>query len=312
MNYLATLITIWSISSIAALSLNIIVGYAGQLFVAQGVLMGVGAYTYARLTTGPGWSPWLCILLAIAFAAVTGLLFAVGSLRLRNYDYVLFTLIGQLVLTQVALGWTQVTGGATGITNIPRPSLGGTPLDDPRKFGAVCLVAVGVSGVLLWLAVRRLGLRLRSFRASERSAAALGQNVEWTRLTVGAIAGAGAGLAGALNASFVNFVQPSDYSIAMSILLVIYVMVGGAGSLLGTTVGVALIMAIPEIINHFNQVEITLRGPLAQMIYGAVIIAVVLFRPNGLVPERPLLRAGRFRGPEGADSLVVASAGGTS
>lgn len=296
MNYVATLITIWSISTIAALALNLIIGYAGQLFVAQGVLMGVGAYTYARLTTGLGWSPWLCLLLAVLFAATTGLAFALGSLRLRGYDYVLFTLIGQLVLTQVALSWTALTGGATGITNIPRPQLGSVSLDDPRRFAGLCLVALAVTALLLWLVIRRMGLRLRSFRASERSAAALGTNVERTRLIVGTIAGAGAGLAGGLNASFVNFVQPADYSIAMSILLVIYVMVGGVGSLLGTAVGVALIMAIPEVINHFNEVEITLRGPLAQMIYGAVIVVVVLFRPLGLVPERPLYRASSRRG----------------
>jgi branched-chain amino acid transport system permease protein len=295
MNYWATLVIIWCIAVIAAMSLNVIMGYAGQLFVAQGALVGVGAYTYARLTTSLHVNPWICLVAAIILGGIVGALFALGSLRMVGYDYVLFALIAQLVLTEVATGWTTVTGGATGLTNIPRPAIGSFSFDGPRSFAGLCLALCALTGLALVLVTRSLGLTFRSFRESERGTAALGKNVLQLRVVVGLIAGCGAGLAGALNATFVNFVQPPDYGVALSIVLVIYVMVGGTGNLLGSAFGVAIIMVIPQVISKFNNVQLTLRGPLAQMIYGAVIIGFVLLRPQGLVPERPLLNSRRVR-----------------
>jgi branched-chain amino acid transport system permease protein len=129
-------------------------------------------------------------------------------------------------------------------------------------------------------------------RESERGAAALGKNVLGIKLSVFAISAAFAGVAGGLYASVLGIITPENFDVTESILIVAFLLVGGIGNMWGVALGAAVLYLLPELIQHFAVVSAQYIGPVQQIIYGAVIAVFVIFRPVGLLPERPLLWSG--------------------
>ena len=290
MTYFFTLLTIFSIWAIGAVALNLIVGYAGQLSVTHGAFMGVGAYAFSLTALRLGVDPLLAIVIAVIFGAVFGGAFTLTSLRLAGFDYVLISLMLQSFVVLILGRWVELTGGVSGLAGVPRPEIFGLSLRDPAAFAVFALVVAAITVTLFWFLGRsQYALALRGFRESERSIASLGFSPNYLRITVGALAGAGAGLSGSLYASFLGYISPAQFAAHLSVLVLIYILVGGTGNMLGAVLGVAIVMTIPEVVNNLTFVPSRLLGPVAQIGYGLVIMIFVFFRRQGVSPERPIL-----------------------
>ncbi len=296
MTYMLVLVTVFALSAISAVALNFIVGYAGQLSVTHGAFMGIGAYFFAIVTIRLGVDPLLAILGSLLLSTVLGAILATTALRMAGYDWVLVSLMLQSFLVLIIVRWTGLTGGASGMPGVPRPQLFGLDFRDPAVFAVFMVIIATAFVVFMWMLGRtQFALALRGFRESERSTAALGYNTNSLRITAGAVAGGGAGLAGSLYATFVGYIHPDQFTAHLSVLILIYVLVGGTGNTLGVIAGVAIVMAIPEAIKSLTFLPSNLIGPLQQIGYGLVIMLFVFFRPQGVFPEKPLLYIDRAR-----------------
>jgi branched-chain amino acid transport system permease protein len=292
-DYLLSLVPFLAINVLLATSLNLLVGYSGLMSVSQGASMGVGAYGAAVLATREHLPIALCILLAAILAGVVGLVFMALVAQLATDDFILASFAFQMCVIAVFQQWTSVTGGELGLSGVPGPSLFGVVASSEAGLALVALVVCGVLTLfIVYLGRSRYALILRAMRESERGAAALGKNVMGIKLSVFAISAAFAGVAGGLYASVLGIITPENFDVTESILIVAFLLVGGIGNMWGVAFGAALLYLLPALIQHFGVVSAQYIGPVQQIIYGAVIAVFVIFRPIGLLPERPLLWSG--------------------
>jgi branched-chain amino acid transport system permease protein len=301
-DYILSLIPFLAINVLLAASLNLLVGYSGLMSVSQGASMGIGAYGAAILATREHLPIALCIVIGAVIAGLVGLVFMALVTQLDTDDFILASFAFQMCVIAVFQQWTGMTGGELGMPNIPGPSLFGVTATSELGLAVVSVVVCGaLSLFVLYLGKSRYALVLRAMRESERGAAALGKNVTAIKLSVFAVASAFAGVAGALYASVLGIITPENFDVTESILIIAFLLVGGIGNMWGVALGAAVLYLLPQIIQHFGLVSAQYIGPVQQIIYGAIIALFVFFRPAGLLPERPLLRAGdRTRASFGA------------
>ena len=193
----------------------------------------------------------------------------------------------QLLATAVFTNWTAGTGGANGLPGIPPADLFGKTLetniatDRSVPSGRCCWVAVA-----FWLIMRApFGRLLRAIREDELAVAAAGKNVLRAKVSAAAMAGAFAGSAGGLYATFLSFIDPSSFDLDASILLLTMVVVGGARTLAGSIIGPFLLLALPQVLTLID-IPTTIAAAARQLIYGVLLIAFMLFRPQGLAGEK--------------------------
>lgn len=290
MSYVLTLLAFLGIGTILAMSLNIVMGYTGLVSVAHAGLTGAGAYgaSWFALNVGldMGWS----ILVGGLVAMLVGLLFAMATMHISGDEFILASFAFQMVIVEAISRWTPVTRGTYGLSGIPRPVILGVVLTDIVAFSAFVLVAtVGCAAILLRLGQSPYGLVLRGLRESMPSMQALGRNTVRIKVTAFAIGSLFAGIAGGLTASMVNFIHPSSFDVMLSIIIVAYLLVGGLGNMVGAIIGVVVLMSVPELIALSGVVPTNLIGPLERVLYGMILMGFVWLRPDGLVPERPVL-----------------------
>ena len=209
------------------------------------------------------------------------------SLRVSG-DYFVVTSFGiQLLATAVFTNWTAGTGGANGLPGIPPPDLFGYAARQHRRRSWLLCAAGCVLGCLcFWLIMRApFGRLLRAIREDELAVAAAGKNVLRAKVSAAALAGAFAGIAGGLYATFLSFIDPSSFDLDASILLLTMVVVGGARTLAGSIVGPFLLLALPQVLTLVD-IPTTIAAAARQLIYGVLLIAFMLFRPQGLAGER--------------------------
>lgn len=284
MSFLLSYLVLATIYSIAALSTNLLVGVIGIFSVSQAAIIGVGAYTVALLAGVVSFP--VAVLLAIVLCALVNVLLALPSLRVAG-DYFVVTSFGcQLVATAVFINWDTLTGGASGIVAIPAPSLFGFTADTPQTFLVLSAGVLLAACVSFWLLMRSpFGRIVHAIREDELAVLAAGKNVLRAKVSVSAVSGVFAGLAGALYATFLTFIDPPSFDLHVSILILTMLVVGGARTLAGSIVGPFLLLALPQLLN-LVAVPPTMAGPLRQFIYGALLIAFMLFRPQGIAGRR--------------------------
>jgi branched-chain amino acid transport system permease protein len=287
MDFLFSYLALAAIYVMLGLSTNLLVGIVGIFSVSQAAVFGVGAYIVAHflMATEP-----LSFLPALAIAMVCcitlNILVTLPSLRVSG-DYFVVTSFGiQLLATAVFTNWTAGTGGANGLPGIPPPDLFGYQLDSTFQIMALCLCGLLLACGCFWLIMRApFGRLLRAIREDELAVAAAGKAVLRAKVSAAALAGAFAGAAGGLYATFLSFVDPSSFDLDASILLLTMVVVGGARTLAGSIVGPFLLLAMPQALSMLD-IPTTIAAAARQLIYGFLLIAFMLFRPQGLVGER--------------------------
>lgn len=281
MNFFLSFVILAEIFSIAALSTNLLMGIIGIFSVAQAAIMGIGAYTAALLMMSG--VPFLAALLAATVVcAGVNVISSLPSLRLAG-DYFIITSFGtQLVATSVFINWQSVTGGASGLFDIPLVDIGGWTFANARQFvllSTLCLLTVAAS---FWLLMRSpYGRLLHAIRLDEIAVVAAGRRVLRAKVGVAAVSGAYAGIAGALYATYISFIDPTSFDIHVSVLVVTMLVVGGARTLAGSIIGPFLLIAVPQLLAMVDLPS-TVLGPARQLVYGLILIGFMLWRPQGI------------------------------
>lgn len=286
MDFLNSYIVLAEIYVLLALSTNLLVGIVGIFSVSQAAVFGVGAYIVAALLMGNVLSFLPAILVAALGCVALNVLVTLPSLRVAG-DYFVVTSFGiQLLATAVFTNWTEGTGGANGLPGIPPPSVLGFEFDSTGQFLLLSTTALALGCLSFWLIMRApFGRLLRAIREDEMAVAAAGKNVLRAKVGAAALAGALAGIAGGVYGTFLSFIDPSSFDLDASILMLTMVVVGGARTLMGSIVGPFLLLALPQLLT-LVEIPSTIAAAMRQLIYGLLLIAFMLFRPQGLAGER--------------------------
>ncbi len=287
MDFLYSYLALAAIYVVLGLSTNLLVGVVGIFSVSQAAVFGVGAYVVAHFLTAANPLPFLPALGIAALCCIAlNILVTLPSLRVSG-DYFVVTSFGiQLLATAVFTNWTGGTGGASGMPGIPPPDIFGYQLQTTAQLMLLCLAALLFACLCFWLIMRApYGRLLRAIREDELAVAAAGKNVLRAKVSAAAVAGAFAGIAGGLYATFLSFIDPSSFDLDASILLLTMVVVGGARTLAGSIVGPFLLLALPQILSLLD-IPTSIAATMRQLIYGLLLIAFMMFRPQGLLGER--------------------------
>ena len=277
-SYWRGILVLCAMNVLLALSLNLVIGYTGQLNLGQSAFFGIGAYVSTILIKSYGWNFWLAAVAAVGAAGLLGLALAAFAVRLRGH-YLAIASLGFAVITyQVLVNWENVTQGVRGIYGIM------PPFSHPAAlFYLVAGIAVLVYVLIDNLVRSPVGDSLRAIREDEVSAASLGINrALWKAFAFG-VGAAIAGLAGCFYPGFVGTLVPDAFNIVESFTMMAMVIVGGMGTMIGPVLGAIVLTFLPELLRGF--------GELRLMIYGLALTLVVLFMPGGMVQAWMALRA---------------------
>ncbi len=285
-NYGIYLLTTWLVFIIATMGLNLTVGYAGQKSLGHAAFFGIGAYTVAILMKA-GISFWVGLPAAALICFGVGLVLGFPALRVQAIYLAFATLGFNTAVWLVMRNEEWLTGGTFGINNIARPSLFGWSLDGNLPYYYFVLaVAVLMALVLAALLRSPWGKAFTALRDNPIRAESLGVDIRTYTLLSFAIGAAYAGVAGALFASLVQFIEPAPFTVGASIMMYLMVVVGGPGYFLGPVVGSAVGVLLPEWL-RFAQAWYL-------FVFGMAVVLLMIWLPDGLlsIPER--LRARRM------------------
>ena len=298
-NYLLGVANLIGITIIAAIGLNILMGYCGQLSLGHTAFIAVGAYTAAILTTRFE-LPFLVGLIAAGFAAgLIGLIFGLPSLRVKGFYLAIATLAAQFIIIWGILRWAPVTGGSEGIA-VPYASIGGfTFKSESSNFYLIMTVAIITTFFAKNLARTRVGRAFVAIRDNDLAAEVMGINLFFYKLLAFFIGCFFAGIAGSLYAHYIGSITVEHFTIMGSILYIGMVIIGGLGTTLGPILGVVfiklvdqglLLMVLPARA-AFPGIEPSQIAAFAPLIFGLIIILFLVFEPRGLAHRWNLFKS---------------------
>lgn len=306
--YIGEVLMLVGLYILMGLGLNLEVGLAGLLDLGFVAFFAVGAYTTALLTAD---SPqallhlsfWLAMPVSVLLAIVVGVVFGLPVLGVRGDYLAVATLgLGEIVRVLVLSDFAApLLGGAQGVLQIPKPQIGGLVLQSPVQLFYLTLICSAVAAFVAWrLENSRLGRAWMALRDDEDVAQALGINLVQSKLLAYGLGAAFAGLAGSIFATMLTSVYPSSFQLLISINVLSLIIVGGMGSLPGVVLGSIALIGLPELLREF--------GDYRYLLYGAVLIVMMRWRPEGLWPSetrRRELHAGEVEAvfDEGTDLL---------
>ena len=279
-NYGIYLFSYWLVFVIANMGLNLTVGYAGQKSLGHAAFFGIGAYSGAILTKA-GFSFWLGLPVAAIGCFVVGFGLGFPALRVQTIYLAFATLGFNTAVWLVMRNEEWLTGGTIGINNIGRPGFLGLSLDGNLAYYYFVFALTLIMGALLWkLLSSPWGKAFTALRDNPIRAESLGVNVQAYTLLSFAIGAAYAGVAGALFASLVQFVEPAPFGVGASIMMYLMVVVGGPGYFFGPLLGSAVGVLLPEWLRFAQGWYL--------FVFGAAVIVLMLWLPDGLlsIPDR--------------------------
>ena len=278
------------------LGLNIVVGYAGLLDLGYVAFFAFGAYTMGILTsTGNlgvgGFNFWTALPIAVLVGVLWGLLLGFPVLRMRGDYLAIVTLgFGEIIRILATSNWlAPFEGGPQGILHIPTPEFFGIVMNQPQQM--YYLVVAGsllIAFVTIRLRDSRLGRQWMAMREDEDVAEAMGINLVQTKLLAFSIGAAFSAMAGAVFAARVGNIFPHSFNLLISINALALIIVGGLGSIPGVIVGALILVGLPELLREFTEYRL--------LMYGILLIIMMLFRPEGFLPEETHKR--ELRGEE--------------
>jgi len=300
-NYGIYLLTYWLIFIIATMGLNLTVGYAGQKSLGHAAFFGIGAYTVAILMKA-GISFWLGLPAAALICFALGIILGFPALRVQTIYLAFATLGFNTAVWLVMRNEEWLTGGTFGINNIARPSLFGFSLEGNLAYYYFTLGVTLLMAMLLWGLLRSpWGKAFTALRDNPIRAESLGVDIQTYTLLSFAIGAVYAGVAGALFASLVQFIEPAPFTVGASIMMYLMVVVGGPGYFLGPVVGAAVGVILPEWL-RFAQAWYL-------FVFGAAVVLLMIWLPDGLLSIPDRLKAKR---QSKLDSAARVAAGQTA
>ncbi len=288
-DYLLYLGNLVGVLLVAALGLNILTGYTGQISLGHAAFIGVGAYATAIAANRLGAPFWIAIPAGGAAACAAGAVVGVPSLRIKGLYLAIATLAAQVIFEWVFTNWTSVTGGIRGL-NVAPARLGSVVLDtDRRTYWLVLAVAVVHAYAAANLFRTRVGRAFLAVRDRDLSAELMGVNLFRTKILAFMVSSYYAGVAGGLFVYFTKVVTPESFPLGLSIQLLAMIIVGGLGSIQGTIYGTIFVTLVPEALRSLAQVAqrvapdaMTFVHPMRDIVFGAMIVGFLVFEPHGL------------------------------
>ena len=275
-DYVLSLGVLFFINLLLVASLNLVLGYTGQISMCHGALFGLGAYISGVLSVRYDLTPLLGMLAAVAGSALVAMLIALPTLRLRGHYLAMGTLGFNAILSVLFVEMVPLTGGPNGLAGIAPVRILGHELDTPAAFFPLAWLCGFIAmWLILNLVASRHGRALRVVAGSEIAAGALGIDAFHLKVAVFAFSAALAGLAGALYAHFNLFASPETFGFFTSVLLIVMVALGGWGSYWGPLLGALVYTAVPEVLRDVHDAEL--------FIFGLCMILVLLYFENGLI-----------------------------
>jgi len=298
-NYGVHLFTTWLVFIIAVMGLNLTVGYAGQKSLGHAAFFGIGAYTVA-IALQAGISFWVALPMGALICFVVGLGLGFPALRVQTI-YLAFATLGFNTAVWLFIRNEEwLTGGTYGINNIARPSFFGLSLDGNLSYYYFVLVVTLVLAALLAALLHSpWGKAFKALRDNPIRAESLGVDTRAYTLLSFAIGSAYAGMAGGLYASQVQFIDPAPFSVHNSIMMYLMVVVGGPGYFFGPALGAAVGVILPEWLRFAQAWYLT--------VFGAAVVALMIWLPDGLLSIPDRLRARRQSREESALRAQAAS-----
>ncbi|MEI6177637.1 MAG: branched-chain amino acid ABC transporter permease [Verrucomicrobiota bacterium] len=300
-NYVLHLVVMLGIYSILAYSLNLVTGFGGLIVFCHAAFYGIGAYAYTLLSLGGEgtrmagdllFSAKLPFLPAMLTAGLCAVFIAslIGGVALRfRGDFFIFATLGfQMIVFAVLYNWTELGRGAFGIYGVPRPQVFGWKVHELWEYALlVGVVNAAVLPVLFVIYRSPFGLSLKALRDNERAAESLGIAASRQHLSAFVMAGGCAGLAGALFASYVTYIDPTSFGLSESIFLVSLLLLGGSGNRVGPILGAAVMLLLPEVL-RFVGMPSSIAPNVREIIYGLTLILLMYSRPQGLAGSYPV------------------------
>lgn len=308
---------------IAAMSLNLLLGYTGQLSLGHVAFFGIGAYTSALISLGfevhlsddvaVGIGPkpvWLAMLLGALAAGLCGLAVGKIAFKVRGAYFVIVSISFAEVVRLIAVNWVELTQGPMALNNIPPLTLGIPGLFEVSflRKPAYFYLVLAVTAVC-WVVIRRVvnsqaGRAMIALRENEPLATSVGIDVTRYLVLAAVISAAMAGVAGALYAHYVRIVDPDIFLFIYTVTMVIMVITGGKGTLAGPIVGGLVFGILPDLLRSF-----AIKPELQWVLFGVLMILVVFLLPRGIVPAVSDWRENRGRPPGHAEPPVEAASG---
>jgi branched-chain amino acid transport system permease protein len=269
--YVLNLLMQASTYAIAVLGLTIVLGYAGQINLAQAAFFGLGAYSVALGTTVFALSYFVALVIGVAIAATSGAVLGLTSLRLAGHYLAMVTISFQTILTLVLTNWVSFTRGPDGVPNIRRPVL----LADSGPYLGLCIAALFVVAFFVWrLKTTRLGRAMQAVRDNELAANVVGVNAYATKVAAFTLSALLAGFGGALFAGGFTYVSPDQFSFAESVVFLTMALLGGSAAPAGAVLGTALLILLPEWLRFLKVIYLA--------VYGGAVILIMVFMPDGI------------------------------
>ena len=275
-NYWMNLINLSISLAVACLGLNIVLGYAGQLSLAQAAFWGVGAYTSAILTTQLGLPVWAGMFAAFFVAAFFGILLGIPTLKLSGHYLAMATIGFGIILQLILVNAIWLTKGSDGITKIPSPWIGSHELKAPGEFFYVAAVSLIL---FTWGAIHlkdsRVGRAFMAIRENEMAAGTAGVDTTYYKVMAFSLSAGYAGFGGWLFAhSCSHYISPDTFSFEQSVIMLVMAVLGGNGSAIGSIVGAILLTLLPEVLRFLKDSYM--------MVYAAGIVLIMIFMPSGI------------------------------
>jgi branched-chain amino acid transport system permease protein len=265
----------WAVMTIAAMGLNLTLGYAGQVSLAQGAFVGIGAYTAAILTT-LGWPLIAALGLAILLCFAVGWMLGYPALRVQHHYLAFVTLAFSTLMFLVFRNESWLTNGIYGISNIPRPHVFGFPTNKPLPFYYLCLASLGVVSAAMWWLIRSpWGRAFTALRENPLRALSLGVDTRRYTLMAFALGSVLGGVAGVLYAPLTQYIDPVPFNLSLSLDLLMMVIVGGAGFFLGPFLGAMIAVLLPEWLRVTEGYYL--------MLYALAVILLLIYSPTGIL-----------------------------
>jgi branched-chain amino acid transport system permease protein len=260
--------------AIAVFGLSVVLGLCGQINLAQAAFFGFGAYAVGIGTTDLHLSYWLCLLAGCAITLLAGALLGMSTLRLGGHYLAMVTISFQQIVTLVMINAIWLTHGPDGVSNIGRPDL----LQSSQAYLTFCVAMLALVGYMVWhLPDTRLGRAMRAVRDNELAAGVAGIDVFRTKIYAFAISAVLGGFAGGLFAGGFAYISPDQFSFAESVQFLTMSLLGGVASPIGSAIGTALLILIPEWLRFLKSVP-----GLYLAIYGLSVILIIRYMPDGI------------------------------
>jgi branched-chain amino acid transport system permease protein len=281
--YFVSLANMLLINLILIASLNLLMGYGGQISLGHAGFFGLGAYASGVLSAKLGVSAWIGLPAAALFTGLAALIIGIPALRLRGLYLAMATLGWNAILVVMFNRLIDLTGGPNGLLGVRPFAFGRFALDnDVRQFPLVWFVSLLVMLAILNLLRSRIGRALRAVATNELGADAVGIDSFRTKLLVFVLSAGMAGIAGSLYVHVNQFASPETFSVSNSILLVVMVAIGGSGLFWGPVFGALIYTAVPQLLLDYEDAEL--------MLFGLAMLVVLIASPTGIAGLPAVLR----------------------